>query len=183
MSFEGRNQISAGKAEGRNAQDFLMWWKWHEVLIHKSFTRKTPIRISTIVGKGSWLRAWCNDPIQSKSLLQLVSWLFQMRQVKMNEMNTRRVTTQETDCSSIYLFLNLFCSFQNVSSSTAFDKLTDSRICLLDWIGLDWIFFRALVLPPLYGLSNGPTFPLLGLLLRGRGGSSKGKSPPRLPFA
>ena len=60
-----------------------------------SFIRKTITIISTIVGKGSLLRAWCNDPSQRKSLLQQASWLFQMRQVKMKEKNTMRVTTQE----------------------------------------------------------------------------------------
>ena len=33
------------------------------------------------------------------------------------------------------------------------------------WIGLDWFFYRVLVLPPLYGLSNGPPFSWLCIWL------------------
>ena len=32
---------------------------------------------------------------------------------------------------------------------------------------VDWIYYRVLVLPPLYGLSNGPPFPRQSLALRG----------------
>ena len=53
-------------------------------------------------------------------------------------------TIDSFDCSSIYLLLHLFSPFWNASSSTAFDKLTDSRKLFL-WWGKSFHFLICLI--------------------------------------
>ena len=53
-------------------------------------------------------------------------------------------TIDSFDCSSIYLLLHLFSPFWNASSSTAFDKLTDSRKLFL-WWGKSFHFLTCLI--------------------------------------